>query len=78
MKMNYSFGERIRTLREAKGLSQSQLGELTHMTQRKISYIECDKFEPGIDDIKALCLVFDISSDYLLDLPKDLPHPDRI
>jgi len=37
-------------------------------TQRKISYIECGKYEPSIDDIIAFCIFFKVSSDFLLGL----------
>lgn len=66
--MKLSFGERIRNLREDADLNQSQLGQAVHMTQRKISYIECGKYEPGIDDIVAFCKFFKVSADYLLGL----------
>ncbi len=69
--MNLSFGEKIRNLREDADLNQSQLGKATNMTQRKISYIECGKYEPSIQDIVALCHHFKVSADYLLDIPID-------
>ncbi|MCQ2755205.1 MAG: helix-turn-helix domain-containing protein, partial [bacterium] len=62
--MYLSLGEKIRYLREARELNQTELGKALNMTQRKISYIECGKFEPSIDDIKAFCNYFNISSDY--------------
>ena len=68
--MNLSFGEKIRLLRENSELNQTQLGEAIHMTQRKISYIECGKYEPSISDIIAFCIFFDVSADYLLGLSK--------
>ena len=66
--MKLSFGEKIRNLREDADLNQSQLGKAVHMTQRKISYIECGKYEPSMDDIIAFCHYFKVSSDYLLGL----------
>lgn len=68
--MELSFGEKIKNLREDSDLTQGQLGKLINMTQRKISYIENNKYEPSIDDIRAFCLLFRISADYLLDLPE--------
>ncbi|MBR1969962.1 MAG: helix-turn-helix transcriptional regulator [Clostridia bacterium] len=68
--MELSFGEKIKNLREDSDLTQGQLGKLINMTQRKISYIENNKYEPSIDDIRAFCLFFRISADYLLDLPE--------
>ena len=69
--MKLTFGEKIKNLREDSDLTQGQLGKLVNMTQRKISYIENNKYEPSIDDIRAFCLFFRISADYLLDLPEN-------
>lgn len=76
--MEMTFGEKIRLLREEKELNQTELGNAVNMTQRKISYIERDRYEPGIDDIRALCRFFNISADYLLGFPKNLPYPKRM
>lgn len=67
-KMILIFGEKLRDLREGRNLTQKQLGEKLHMTQRKISYLERGVYEPGLDDIRAICLFFGVSADYLLDL----------
>jgi len=61
-----TFGEKIRNLREDRDLNQTQLGKEVNMTQRKISYIECGKYEPSMEDIVALCRFFHVSADYLL------------
>ena len=68
--MQLSLGEKVRNLREDMELTQGQLGSAIHMTQRKISYIECNKYEPSIDDIIALCHFFRVSADYLLGIPE--------
>lgn len=70
--MKLTFGEKIRNLREDMDLNQTQLGREVNMTQRKISYIERNRYEPSIDDIVALCRFFDVSSDYLLGLADDM------
>ena len=75
--MELTFGEKIRLLREDRGLNQTQLGKAVDMTQRKISYMENDKYEPSMEDIKALCKYFNVSADYLLGFPKALPYPKR-
>lgn len=77
MEMELTFGEKIRLLREDRELKQAELGEAVNMTQRKISYLENDRYEPGLEDIKALCRFFGVSSDYLLGFPKPLPYPSR-
>lgn len=66
--MVMEFGEKIRMLREQAGLNQTQLGIKLGMTQRKLSYIECGKYEPGLEDIRVLCRFFGVSADYLLGL----------
>ena len=76
MKMTLSLGEKIRNLREDRDLNQTQLGNAVNMTQRKISYIECGKFEPSIDDIVAFCRFFRGSADYFLGLTDEKkPYP---
>ena len=75
--MELTFGEKIRNLREDMDLNQTELGKAVHMTQRKISYLECGKCEPSIDDIMAFCRFFKVSADYLLGIPKNFSDPKR-
>ena len=77
MKMSETIGDKIRILREEANLNQTQLGEILRITQRKVSYLECNKYEPSIDDIRAIFNHFKISADYLLDIPKGYSHPNR-
>ena len=75
--MILTFGERIRLLREEHDLNQTELGAAVNMTQRKVSYLEQDKYEPSIEGIRALCRFFNVSADYLLGFAKCLPYPKR-
>ncbi len=77
MKMELSIGEKIKNLREDANLNQTELGKALGMTQRKLSYIECNKCEPNIDDIKEICNYFKISADYLLGIKKGYEYPQR-
>lgn len=72
-----NFGEKIKKLREEAEFNQTQLGMTVHMTQRKISYIECGKCQPSIEDIIAFCDFFKVTSDYLIEIPKGYNDPDR-
>lgn len=72
-----TFGEKIRLLREEKELNQTQLGVQVNMTQRKVSYLETGRYEPSVEDIRALCSFFRVSADYLLGFPRHLPFPKR-
>lgn len=67
--MELTLGEKIRNLREEKNLTQKMLGKELNMTQRKLSYMENNKYEPSIEDVKAICLYFNVSADWLLSLP---------
>lgn len=74
-----SFGSKIRDLREdvEPKLTQTALGELCGISQRKLSHIESDDTEPNLEDIRRLCNYFGVSADYLLDLSDDLKYPKR-
>lgn len=74
-----SFSENLKTLRKnyPRRLSQEELANALDVTQRVYSYWETGKNEPGIDEIRKLCLFFGVSADYLLGLPKGMPYPDR-
>ena len=75
--MQMTFGEKLRLLREERELNQTELGRELGMTQRKVSYLENDRYEPGLEDIKAICQFFGVSADYLLGFPKNLPYPNK-
>ncbi len=74
--MRLTFGEKIKNLREDRDINQTQLGKAIGTTQRKISYIECNKYEPSIEDIVALCDFFKVSADYLLGISPYYDNPD--
>ena len=75
--MELTFGEKLKLLREERELSQTELGKAVNMTQRKVSYMENDKYEPSMEDITALCRYFNVSADYLLGFSKPLPYPRK-
>ena len=77
MGMELTFGEKLRLLREEQELNQTELGKLLNMTQRKVSYLERNRYEPSLQDIKAICTYFRVSADYLLGFSKPLPYPKR-
>ena len=77
MSMEMTLGEKIRLLREELELNQTDLGDAVGMTQRRVSYIENDRYEPSVEDIRAFCRFFHVSADYLLGFPKHLPYPRK-
>jgi putative transcriptional regulator len=52
---------RIRELRELKGITQEQLGELVGTSRQAINAIETEKFEPSIWLAYDISKVFDCS-----------------
>lgn len=62
----FEFGDRIRTLREAKGLTQVRLGMALNVTSGFISNIECGQKSASIDFLSALATFFNVSVDYLM------------
>ncbi len=69
--------EKIRALREeTTDLTQTQLGQILNMSQRKISRLETGNAEPTPQDLKQICIFYNVSADYILGLP-DLPYPKR-
>lgn len=62
------FGQRIKELRQEKGLTQIQLAELLFTTQSTIGKYERGELQPNIEVIKNLCKIFEVSADYLLGL----------
>lgn len=57
---------RLRELREEKGLSQNELGKMLNVNQRAISHYENGKRDMGTDTLNKLANFFDVSVDYLL------------
>lgn len=61
-----NFNERLRSLRLARGMTQSQLSKVLHYGCTAISNYESGRNEPSISDLKALANYFNVSLDYLL------------
>ena len=60
------FGERLKELRIARGLSQEELGELTQLGQSNISAWERGGRMPLPDGLIKLSLFFECSIDFLV------------
>lgn len=60
-----SFSERLKALRNKRGLTQKQLGEATGLSARGIQDYELEQRKPGLDALFALADYFDVPLDYL-------------
>lgn len=62
------FAERLKDLRQEKGLTQTQLAELLSTTQSTIGKYEREELQPNFEVLKKLCKVLEVSADYLIGL----------
>ena len=60
------FSKNIKQLRVDEKLSQKDLAEKLHITQRKISYWENGKVEPSLNDLITISNLFSVSIDDLV------------
>ena len=71
------FHENLKAMREDKDLTQTELGKILNMSQRKVSHLERKNSEPTTEEIIQICRFFKVSADYMLGLtkePKPLPR----
>lgn len=61
-------GSKIKSLRKESGLSQTELAQKLNTSQDTVSLWELNRSCPDAENIVKLCILFDVSSDYLLGL----------
>lgn len=66
------FGDQVRKLRTAKGLSQVQLAKELNVSKQSVSNWENNNITPSIDLLTKIAHYFSCSSDYLL----EIEYPD--
>ncbi len=59
-------GQKIKKLRNKKGLLQKELADKLNLSQQTISLYESEKREPDYATLKKIADFFDVSTDYLL------------
>ena len=62
------FKDKLRELRKEKGLTQKQVAILLNVVESCYANWEQGRTEPSISMLKALCNIFEISADELLEL----------
>ena len=60
-------GNNIKNARKLKGLTQSEVAKVFHMTQQQYSHFENGVFELNYNQIIAICKLLDISPNELFD-----------
>ena len=60
------FAKKLRILRKARGLSQTELAHVLHYGYTAIGNYECGRNEPCLDDLIRLADYFEVTTDELL------------
>lgn len=63
-----SFGQRLKSLRMEKGITQIKLAEELNIDKSTIAKYETDKIEPSVSMLIVFVRYFGVSADYLLGL----------
>lgn len=71
-----TLGERIKELREARGITQAQLGEAIGKSDKAVSTWENGAYSPRMGVIEKLAAFFNVSKSYLLG-DEDEPKPAK-
>lgn len=72
-----TYFERMRATREDKDLKQRDVAEMMNIKQQQYSEYERGIRMIPINYLTKFCEILNISSDYILGLPDDLPNPKR-
>lgn len=74
--MSISTGEKIMKLRQKKGLSQEDFGELLGVSRQAVSKWETGQTMPDIDKVIAMSKIFGVTTDCLL-IDEDISQPQN-
>lgn len=66
-----TLGSKLKTMRQAKNLSQSQVAEKLHLSRQTVSKWELEKSIPDLESLKMLAILYDFSLDELFNLAKE-------
>ncbi len=63
---------RLKSLREDNDFTQAYVGSLIQKSQQGYNHIEAGRAELKIEDLKVLCELYNVSSDYIIGLTDDI------
>lgn len=66
--MLYEIRFKLKELRKERNLTQKQLAKMLNKSETGYASWEQGLSEPSINDIRLLCEIFEVSSDFLLDI----------
>lgn len=73
-----TLGEKIKSARKAKGLTQHQLAEMVNAKHNSVSDWENDKSRPDMDTVELLCGALELTPTYLVGSKSDDEYADII
>ena len=71
------FGENLRAARKRAKLTLEQVAEILNTTHSTISRYENEKRKIDPETLASFCRLYNVSADYILNLPYDLEHPKK-
>lgn len=72
------YAQKIKEQRQDAGKTQEEIAKILNTTQSYYAQYEKGKRKLPIEHLIKLCILYNVSADYLLDLPRNLPYPKRI
>ena len=72
------FNEKLKEIRTNKGYTQKNLYEILKVSPNCYASWEQGRTQPDIENIRKLCIIFEVSADYLLGLEDDLGNKTYI
>ncbi len=70
--LRHKFGDKLRRVRERKGITLKSVAQAAQVSESLVSQIECNKVSPSIDTLMALADALDLDPEYLFrDFKKD-------
>ena len=69
--------DRLTALRQDRDIGQKEIAAVLGCQQSAISKYEKRRAKYSIEDIIALCRFYQVSADYVLGLPEQLPYSER-
>ena len=75
LKLNQRYKDEKKLKNE--GYKQEDIAKILDCKQSAISKYELRRSKYKIEDLIKLCLFYNVSADYILGLPEDLPYPKR-
>lgn len=72
------FNEKLKEIRKNKGFTQKNIYTILRVSPNCYASWEQGRTQPDIESIKKLCVIFEISADYLLGLEDDLGNKTYI